>query len=209
MEEFQRQKLAETRSSRSLRNKSRAPPSPSKNALLGTRASARLRGVVHDDDEEWQEIPDEWLSETHESDAKPRTRSNGRLALSSRKGKARARIVQPSSDEEESESHTGAAAARTGLESDDDVSDLTELSDDQEDAKSEGQPTKEDEPADLALPNEVTVPPPQERPEDKAKDPPNEEASAQLPADFIEWEAVSNPLSSGHIAASLNGARFV
>ncbi|THH15755.1 hypothetical protein EUX98_g9416 [Antrodiella citrinella] len=63
--EFQRQAVAsaKTRATR------QASASAQKRAVFGTRASARLRGSTRNDDE-WQEIPDEWLkaSSAEESD---------------------------------------------------------------------------------------------------------------------------------------------
>ncbi|KAI9451079.1 hypothetical protein BJY52DRAFT_1125459 [Lactarius psammicola] len=104
--ELQRQAALEGRRS----GRRVASPSPPRNASprrpLGTRMSARLRGVNQPDDE-WQEIPDEWLNEGIEE-------NDGASA---------------SEHDKEVEMDTDAQLAKTGLESDDDaVSELTELS---------------------------------------------------------------------------------
>lgn len=83
--EFQRQTAALQRAS--PRKSARAPPSPAKRAL-GTRVSARLRhaGKAGDDDEsddEWQQVPDEWLQES----ASPARRTRARVRSS--RGKTR------------------------------------------------------------------------------------------------------------------------
>ncbi|KAH9838790.1 uncharacterized protein C8Q71DRAFT_833159 [Rhodofomes roseus] len=113
--EFQRQAAAlaaansPTRSSRSPRK-----------AALGTRTSARLRGTQDEDgeDDEWQQIPDEWL---HEAESSPRlpTRS------SARKGKGKAVAFQEEVPAEEPVIPSD--EPKTGLESDA-ASELTELS---------------------------------------------------------------------------------
>ncbi|KZT65867.1 hypothetical protein DAEQUDRAFT_730916 [Daedalea quercina L-15889] len=131
--EFQRQAAAlvaasrssrQTRQTRALTEPEQSSParptrSPRK-AALGTRTSARLRGA-HDegDDEEWQQIPDDWLQETVEPVPRLPTRS------SARKGKAKADYPQVGVTTDEPS--VPVDGNKTGLESDA-ASDLTELS---------------------------------------------------------------------------------
>ncbi|KAI0749906.1 hypothetical protein C8Q80DRAFT_1120027 [Daedaleopsis nitida] len=98
--EFQRQAaaLATTRArANSSPRKSRATPaSPAKRAV-GTRVSARLRHSAKaddegdDDDQEWQQVPEEWLQES----ATPQRRTRARTRS---KGKARAQSDEPEAD---------------------------------------------------------------------------------------------------------------
>ncbi|TBU25180.1 hypothetical protein BD311DRAFT_517968 [Dichomitus squalens] len=74
--EFQRQAAALARSSP---RKTRAPASPAKR-ITGTRVSARLRhaggaGDEDDSDDEWQQVPDEWLQESASPSRRTRTRT--------------------------------------------------------------------------------------------------------------------------------------
>jgi hypothetical protein len=108
---------------------------------IGTRTSARLKGVQQD---EWQHVPEEWLLTRGEETADIKEEKAVRL--------------------------------KTGLESDDDsVSDLTELSDDGEDATTAVKPIRS-----LELDTESSTPEPtlQNTPEE--------------PEDFVEWETVRN-----------------
>jgi hypothetical protein len=84
--------------------------------------SARLRGVVQVDDE-WQEIPDEWLNERGEAvvdgDASGSERLDGDAEMGQINDPEPEAIPDPDTD---------AQRTKTGLESDDDdVSELTEL----------------------------------------------------------------------------------
>ncbi|KAI1786771.1 hypothetical protein LXA43DRAFT_1032456 [Ganoderma leucocontextum] len=92
--EFQRQTAALERSS--PRKSARAPTSPAKRAL-GTRVSARLRHAIKaengdDSDDEWQQVPNEWLQESASPARRTRTRTR------SSRGKAR---QEPEDDEAE------------------------------------------------------------------------------------------------------------
>lgn len=188
--EFQRQSAllaspskTSTRATRSTRAQTNVEPSPTKRPILGTRASARLRGPPKDEEEEeeWQQIPDEWLNEDKEQSPIP----TGRKTRS--KGKAR---VDPVKEDYADE------LAQAGL-GDDAISELTELSDDPEDDAAEGHnapPTPELEPAPRARrksgrkakAKEVE----EESAEKKPEDPP-EDTHIHIPKDFIEWETVS------------------
>ena len=142
--EFQRQAAAYAAASRSsrptrlsLRGQAEAESSsptrptrsrsPRKAAAVGTRTSARLRGARDEEgEEEWQQIPDDWLHETPEPTPSRPTRS------SARKGKAKA-APPPEPDEEDAHGESDAEVEipndmqKTGLESDA-ASELTELS---------------------------------------------------------------------------------
>ena len=64
---------------------------------MGTRTSARLRGASTDDDDEWQQVPDEWLQETADDRPTRGTRS------SPRKIKAPPKPKTPPPDEDDEE----------------------------------------------------------------------------------------------------------
>lgn len=189
--EFQRQAALLSSPSKSLSRPTRATrastrvelqASPSSKRLtLGTRASARLRGSGRDSDDEWQQIPDEWLANGGTASppaAGPRTRS---------KGKAKANHEQ-----EEGEVQSTDEITHAGLGSDDAISELTELSDD-----------SQDDMADHG--DSLTTKPPEPEPpvsskakksgksalEKSMEDPHKHTPSVDIPKDFIEWETVS------------------
>lgn len=189
--EFQRQaaraavsEKASPRTSRNTRSNGGIPEKSGRKPPLGVRTSARLRGDSLEDDE-WQQIPEDWLQETVDTPATRRTRTT-------RSSRARGKQPpQPPSDDEDAEfGETVPDALHTGLSSDDAVSELTELSDTEsttdavvkaEDAavplsSAEGNVTEHRQKAD-----EVEGPP-----ETLTAD-----TSNHIPADFIEWEAVS------------------
>lgn len=191
--EFQRQAALLTspskpagRTTRFARGKQEAQPSPSKKPALGTRISARLRGCsnANESDDEWQQVPEEWLKENSEDSPPPtsrRTRS---------KGKTRAALV-------EEESEPADEVAQAGLRSDDAISELTELSDDPLDDTAEA----DDDPQATMLP-ELELPRSRkasEKVEQESKGEPIEEhlgdphahTPNSIPEDFMEWEAVS------------------
>lgn len=138
----------------------------------GVRISARLRGAAVEDDE-WQEVPDEWLaaSDTHKGCAKDAPPSP---LPSSKKG------------------------MKTGLESDDSsISELTELSDGEDDAEGE---TEEEEAKETSL-LDTEVANPASAGEDtdvEAEDQQDQVANPVDPStttppppdDFVEWETV-------------------
>ncbi|EMD33317.1 hypothetical protein CERSUDRAFT_117938 [Gelatoporia subvermispora B] len=231
LEEYKRLAAAETRTStRATRQAAAAPASveeparrsPRKSAIMGTRASARLRGALTEDDE-WQPIPDEWLNADAETES-PATRS------SRRKGKRKVEEVEEDEEAEEDE-------PKTGLESDAESSaltELTELPDENEKAAEETEKAEEteepertvvakqtrsrnnrkrtgkrsnkrrrvakvavleepDDEPDAAA--ETEVPAEEQKPEESEPEPP------ALPEDFVEWEAICVTLDEWeHIA---------
>ncbi|TFK47754.1 hypothetical protein OE88DRAFT_1738283 [Heliocybe sulcata] len=117
---------------------SKAPSSPSKGAVsrpVGTRVSRRLRGTTGD--EEWQEVPEEWLKEPVEEEGQDEESPAMRTRGGARRGKQNQKQAM--------EMRTG-----TGLESDlESASELTSLSDDLEGEtkEQEGLGVEESEPA--------------------------------------------------------------
>ena len=137
--EFQRQAAALARSSP---RKTRAPTSPAKRSA-GTRVSARLRhagkmGDENSSDDEWQQVPDEWLQESA-SPPPPRRTSTRRR---SGKGKTRQESeedddgepqLQPDAEEEPDEE----AAEDAILEEADDEGRRTEMQQDEDEGEDE------------------------------------------------------------------------
>ncbi|OCH94876.1 hypothetical protein OBBRIDRAFT_884431 [Obba rivulosa] len=195
LEEYKRLAAAETRtSSRPTRQAASQAESsrhsPRKPTLMGTRASARLRGSVAEDDE-WQSIPDEWLQEN--VDGEPSSAQTNR-----RKGKRKA-------DE-------GEEGQKTGLESDTESSALTELTELPDDEEAAEEPKEEVKPArtrsrrsEANQRRRVTQ---AATPEEDAEDEPAAEEQTPeapeppaLPEDLVEWEAICVTLSEWeHIA---------
>ncbi|KAF8896489.1 hypothetical protein BD779DRAFT_1668267 [Infundibulicybe gibba] len=126
--ELNRQAQIQARAARQTRTGGAARGRP-----LGTRLSARLRGVSEDD---WQAIPDEWLASGAERSS-------------------------PSDDDAK-----GEGARKTGLESDDAISDLTDLTEESEKEEVVRDETPSREPS--------PTPPPQ----------------SALPEGFLEWETI-------------------
>ncbi|KAJ3559421.1 hypothetical protein NM688_g348 [Phlebia brevispora] len=158
---------------------------------LGTRASARLRGAsTYDDDDEWQQIPDEWLKGTVDS---PGHETQGR---SQRKTRARKPVEEEEeADEEDEDKELKHLAEQAGLESDGESSVLTELSDEQ---SLEAAEDSEKAPVTAAPLKDTTTP---KRKETKKKEEqlatpaetdqkPSEEVQDHIPPGFVEWEAV-------------------
>jgi hypothetical protein len=192
--EFKRQAAAaEMTSPRSLRRtRNNQPALETRRAPLGTRTSARLRGTSTDEDEEWQQVPDEWLHET--VDARP-TRST---RSSPRKNRAPPKRIQASpsdeNDEEDDAEENPKDNLHTGLSSDDAISELTELSDDDTPPKEQAIVKSENDVPTSAAPQPLA----------DNLSPKNEKAGAgpdsldidtinHIPPDFLEWEAVSRP----------------
>ncbi|KAN0093108.1 hypothetical protein V8E55_003892 [Tylopilus felleus] len=137
----------------------------------GVRISARLRGAAVEDDE-WQEVPDEWLaaSDTHKGCAKDAPPSP---LPSSKKG------------------------MKTGLESDDSsISELTELSDGEDDAEGE---TEEEEAKETSLLDTEVANPASagedtdveaEDQQDQVANPVDPSTTPPPPDDFVEWETI-------------------
>ena len=148
-----------------------SPKRSSNRRSMGTRVSRRLRG--DDGDDEWQQIPVEWLAgadEEEETEVLPKmrnTRSSTRPKLSPRDR------VLFDRGKKQSKSLT---SQKTGLESDDE-SDLTELS--------------ESEETNPAVEASVVSPYLKQQEGSRSKDSENEESGeAWPPSDFVEWETV-------------------
>ena len=95
---------------------------------MGTRMSARLSGAAQGDDE-WQEIPDEWLNERNEAEEDGGASGSERLDGEAEMDQNSDPDLRPEPEPEAvADPDTDAHRAKTGLESDDDdVSELTEL----------------------------------------------------------------------------------
>jgi hypothetical protein len=126
--ELQRQAALESR-----RSGKRVPsPSPTRRRSTrrpsGTRMSARLWGVAQGDDE-WQEIPDEWLNGRSKAEEDGGVSGSERLDGEAEMGQRSDPDLRPEPEPEAiPDPDTDAHRAKTGLESDDDdVSELTEL----------------------------------------------------------------------------------
>lgn len=137
----------------------------------GVRVSARLRGTVVEDDE-WQEVPDEWLAVNDAHKSYTKDPPSGPLLAGKKKTK-------------------------TGLESDDSsISELTELSDGEDDAVEaqrnfDEKPVVDTEEANpTSVKKDTNVETEDQQGEDaKLVDPP---ITPLLPDDFVEWETVSS-----------------
>lgn len=125
--ELQRQAALESR-----RSGKRVPsPSPSRRSSArrpaGTRMSARLWGVAQGDDE-WQEIPNEWLNERSEAEEDGGASGSERSVGEDMDQRSDPDLRPEPEPEAVPDPDTDAHRAKTGLESDDDdVSELTEL----------------------------------------------------------------------------------
>lgn len=155
--EFQRQMAR----SKSTNARPLTPRRPS-----GIRVSARLRGNLADD--EWQEVPDEWLSPSgHDgTEGEEKTLPNAKARL------------------------------KTGLETDEDsVSDLTELSEDDDtnegDAQEQADAEEDEEPDVKDEESEAESVPVPDKPNGKIDVYEEDEELPSLPEGFIEWETVS------------------
>ena len=168
--EFQRENAIATRSTRATRRG--GPDSNAGSSLLrpprGTRVSIRLRRGQPDPEEEWQSIPDEWLTEDN---SEPHPRRPARASKPSR--------LSPDDTGSESDLE-GSRPFKTGLESDGSVSDLTDLSSNHEDDPDEYPVSTEENDGD----------------EDECRSgaPLDENHEGTKPGDgpeeFIEWEMV-------------------
>lgn len=131
----------------------------------GIRLSARLRGALTDD-EEWQEVPEEWLAGVHEGQ-----------------------------EEKEKTLPKTKARLKTGLESDEEsISDLTELSEDDgtnERDTQENANADEHEEADVKDEEaELESAPAPDKTNGKMNASEEDEDLPTPPEDFIEWETV-------------------
>jgi hypothetical protein len=168
--EFQRENALATRPTRTTRRRGpdqdtgSPPPRPSR----AIRVSNRLRGGKPDLDEEWQSIPDEWL--TDDNSEPPSKRSTRATKLCRRSPET----ADLGSDLED------LTHIKTGLESDGNVSDLTDLPSDHEGDPHEGPASTKDNDGDGNRCNgDISTDGKQDETE------PNDS-----PKDFIEWEMV-------------------
>ncbi|KAF8501453.1 hypothetical protein F5888DRAFT_1232099 [Russula emetica] len=124
--ELQRQAALEGR--RSGKRVPTSPPRRSARRPMGTRVSARLWGDAQGDDE-WQEIPDEWLNKRGEAEEDGGASGSERLDGEAEMGQVSDPDLRPEPElEAVPDPDTDAHQVKTGLESDDDdVSELTEL----------------------------------------------------------------------------------
>ena len=203
--ELQRQAALESRRS----GRRVVSPSPSRSRKvsprrsMGTRMSARLRGVVQVDDE-WQEIPDEWLDDGNEGDEGGGVSGSERLEGEAELGQSSDPDPRPEPEPESlPDPDTDTQRTKTGLESDDDaVSELTELSENSPPAtvlvspsktrkvskKSSGSRRKTSRSKRRALIDDDSMLM-EQRPEEVE---PEEEIEPEWrpPDDFVEWETV-------------------
>lgn len=209
--EFQRQAALLTspqrttsgRTTRQTRNSATNLPTPSRRPPpVGTRVSTRLRGSVVEDDDEWQQIPEEWLRENTEADseAEGSRRGKGKARATKPKMKGKTRVKLPVDDEDEDngggdeDEELKHLAEQAGLESDGESSVLTELSDEQR-VEADEKEHVTDTPAPLAdaSPSKKEDVPvkSEEHPPQALDQKPSEDQKSQFPPGFIEWEAVS------------------
>ena len=120
---FQRENALVIRSMRTTR-RAGSVKDPGSSHPRVMRASGRLRRGKPDPDDEWESIPDGWMTEDN-SGPSPR--------ISTRTTKLRR--MSPETTDLESD-HEDPKPIKTGLESDESVSDLTDLSSDHEDSVS-------------------------------------------------------------------------
>lgn len=141
---------------------------------LGTRLSRRLRG--EDDDDDWQQIPPEWLEDNDKLPSSPTKRLKRSATKASRSITTTEVPLKPEpiTNREKSEEH--AMDNFTGLDSDNE-SDLTELSDSETSSRKAENPEENELPPSDILNHEDNL----------------ENLGPWPPADFVEWETVSMP----------------
>ena len=163
--EFQRENALVTRSTRTTRRggPDKVPVSSPSRLSRATRVSGRLRRGKPDPDEEWQSIPDDWLTEDN-SEPSPMTSTKA----------TKLRRMSPGVTDLEFDPED-LKPIKTGLESDESVSDLTDLSSDHEDLTS----TEDDDRGG----NKCNGDTPADGRQDDAK-------PDGSPEDFTEWEMV-------------------
>ncbi|CAL1715762.1 unnamed protein product [Somion occarium] len=198
-----------------------APASPSPRPILGTRASARIRGTRGrgEDDDEWQQIPEEWLAETASASV-----NGGRVNGTRTSARAKAKAAEKM-DVDESEAEEDKAKETELFGEGDSMSELTELSDEtppgsngtpalelveetkkQQEIKKLGHRLKKGKGKGKGKPKAVakaeSTPLINGKVEELAPVPeePAEEV-APLPPGFIEWEAIAITLTEWeHVA---------
>lgn len=165
--EFQRENAIAIRPTRTTRRGE--PDNDAESSLLqpsrGIRVSTRLRRGKRDPEEEWQSIPDEWLTEDN---SETPTRRSTRATKPSRSSPDN---TGSESDLEDSK------PIKTGLESNESVSDLTDLSSDHESDPREDPASTED--------NEMEG----NKHYSEGEDQDGTKLDASL-EDFVEWEMV-------------------
>lgn len=172
--EFQRENAVTTRFTRTTRrsglDNDATPSSP--RPSRGTRVSTRLRSAKLDPEEEWQPIPDEWLTG---DDREPPPRRPARAAKLSRLSPD---ITDSDSDLKDLKS------IKTGLESDGSVSDLTDLPSDRDDDDEDPASTEENDGDGKEFNSDASH---DEKHDDTKPD--------NSPEEFIEWEMVRSHTS--------------
>ena len=169
--EFQRENAITTRPARTFRRG--GPDNKSTEASPfqpphGTRISGRLRRVKPDQDEDWESVPDESLTEDN---SEPPPRRSTRATRLRRKSPE---VTDSESDQEDQK------LIKTGLEYDESVSDLTDLSSEHGDDPCGDHVSAEDNDGDRGKCNGEI---PMERKQSDVN-PDN------IPEEFIEWEMV-------------------
>ncbi|THH09749.1 hypothetical protein EW146_g8602, partial [Bondarzewia mesenterica] len=206
--ELQRQAAAESKRGGKRAAGAAATLSPRKAAVVGTRVSARLRGATVVEDE-WQEIPEEWLKDTKDGESGGKEDNQG------------------GQDEQMRAEKTGEThKLKTGLEEDDAISELTELSEEtgsleqaeplemQVAAKrktasgtKKAAKSKARGKARGVIKEEIALPPPTEGPDEKMVAVEESEPEWRPPDDFVEWETLCVTLYDWeHIAARFEKA---
>lgn len=218
--ELQRQAALESRRS-GKRVQSPSPPRRSSpRRPMGTRMSARLWGVAQGDDE-WQEIPDEWLNDRSEAEEDGGASGSERLDGEAEMDQRSDPDLRPEPEPEAvPDPDTDAHRAKTGLESDDDdVSELTELTEisppatilvshsNTKKARKKGgggrRKTSRTKRRTLVVEDSVDIAQPVEEVE------PEEEIEPEWrpPEDFVEWETICVTLNDWeHICERFEGA---
>ncbi|KAI0956478.1 hypothetical protein AcV7_006869 [Taiwanofungus camphoratus] len=197
--EFQRQAASlarsNSRTSRQAKSQTETQTSPSRSprkAAVGTRTSARLRGATSKDEDEWQQIPEEWLQETVTPQAESAAGGKSRDKEKAREEEAVEAPAEASGPVTEE--------LKTGLESDENASELTELSEEVDGGVAEKE--RQDQPH--IQPNGENSGGRKTRSKKRA-DPPipannckKENAieevfiddASRMPTDFVEWETL-------------------
>ncbi len=199
--EFQRQSAAQAVVTRKQTDGGRKQVGVSpRKTVLGTRTSARLRGSDNTEDDEWQPIPAEWLEETVETREAP---TRGRATRSRTRGKGKAKEVVPEvedeDEDEQEEAQESSVPPQAAAISDDDISDLTELSDVESEVGSvvEDPPDPPVQKRAPGRPSRLSNGKAKHQPvdEQQTSTPNGVEAVAEdipaLPDGFLEWETVS------------------
>jgi hypothetical protein len=199
--ELQRQAALENRRS-GRRVVSPSPPRKvSPRRPFGTRMSARLRGVAQVDDE-WQEIPDDWLKDRNDREEDDGASGSERLDAGPEVGQSNDPDPRPEPEPESlPDPETDTQRTKTVLESDDDaVSELTELTELSLPATIVASPSKTRRASKKSGSSRRKTSRPKRRRVDESElmEQPLEEVEPEeeiepewrLPDDFIEWETV-------------------